>query len=157
MGARLKPLQYPRQGVSSFRERARDDRDTTLVETMIATLIMVIGLMALAQMLATALQLHTLTRNTEEASRLATVKFEHLAKLNFGTDAAVQITPASPDPLTTNIANHFDSPSPGFTRRWRVTAGPTADTRLVTVQMAPTSGNLRVIRPVVLTSIIRQW
>jgi len=140
-----------------FRRRARDDRGVTLIETMIAALIMVVGLLGLAQVLGTALQLHVLTRNVEEASRLASVKFEQLAKLNFATDAPVQISAASPDPLTTNVANYFDNPSTGFTRRWRVQTGPTANTRLVTVSMVPLGADQRMAKAVVLTSIIRQW
>ena len=124
---------------------------------MIAALIMIVGLLGLAQVLGSALQLHVLTRNAEEASRLASVKFEQLTKLNFATDAAVQISAASPNPLTTNVANYFDNPSTGFTRRWRVEAGPTTTTRLVTVSMMPLSTDLRMTKTVVLTSIIRQW
>lgn len=129
----------------------------SLTETLIAALVMVIGLLGLAQLLGTAIQMHQLTRNTEEATRLATVKLEQLAKLTFATDPAVQVSPAVPDPLTTNVANYFDTPSAVYSRRWRVEAGPTATTRLVTVRVAPITGDRRLAKPVDLTSIIREW
>jgi prepilin-type N-terminal cleavage/methylation domain-containing protein len=125
----------------------------TLVEVIVAVLVLTIGLVAMAELLAVSIRLHQLSRNTEVATQLAQGKFEELMKLNFTTAPAVQ--PGGS--LTNNVANHFDAPVNTFTRRWLVQAGPAARTLRVTVRVVPAQTDLRMLKPVELTSIIRQW
>jgi hypothetical protein len=155
----MRHAQFPSRtvAVSSFSSRLLRENGVTLAETLIAAAILVTGLLGIAQLMASSVQIHQLARNSEEASRLVTAKLEQLSKLDFATSAAVQITPSSPDSLSTNVANYFDSPTTGFTRRWRVQAGPIANTRLVTVRMLPLSRDLRLTKPLDVTSIIRRW
>ena len=88
---------------------------------------------------------------------MASVKLEELVKLNFTTHPAVQITPTAPNPLTTNVANYFDQPAGGFTRRWQISAGPTADTRRVTLRVIPPPAARPFAKEIEVTSILRQW
>jgi type II secretory pathway pseudopilin PulG len=129
----------------------------TLIEVMFAVIVLSVGLLAGAQLLAVSLQTHQLSRTTTDSARLASEKVEQLMKLDFALDPAIQISAVNPDPLNQNVAGYFDIPLPGFTRRWRVQAGPTANTRLVTVRLVPAPTDLRMARPVVLETIVRDW
>lgn len=125
---------------------------------MISTVILLVGLVGGAQMLAVTVQMHQLARGSTDATRLASTKVEELAKLNFATAPAVQVSPEAPDPLVQNVANYFDTTATGdFTRRWRVAAGPVAGTRLVTVRVVPTRTSLSVAKPIEIVTVIRQW
>lgn len=129
-----------------------------MVETLIATTVLLIGLLGTAQLLLVSLRMNDLGRNTTDATRLARTKFDELMKLNFTTAASVQITPTSPDALAQNVTNYFDTPVAGvFTRRWRVQAGPTANTRVLTVRVVPTQTSALVTKTVELTTVIRSW
>jgi prepilin-type N-terminal cleavage/methylation domain-containing protein len=134
----------------------RDERGFTLVEVLVSMVIMLVGLVAVAQLMAASVQTHKLGRLTSESSRLATVKLEELAKMNLSTNPAVQITPAVPDPLANNIANFNDAVN-GYTRRWQISAGPTPDTRRVTVRVIPPAAARPFSKDVEVMSILRQW
>lgn len=156
-----RPLAVFRRHRSAAARRARE-RGFTLVEVLVAMLILTGGLVAVAQLLAMTIRMHQLARNTAEATRLADAKFEELMKLNFAAAPAVQVSAPAPDPLEGNVANYFDVPtntgsSNVYTRRWRVQAGPTATTRLVTVRIVPGQSSVLTFRIVELTTLIRQW
>ena len=140
------------------RSSIRSDTGVTLIEVLIATVILVVGLVAGAQLLAISIQMHQLAAETTDATRLANNKLEELMKLNFAADPAIQITPVGLDPLTQNVPNYFDVPVAGvYTRRWLVQAGPTATTRFVTVRLVPAQTDRRVAKEVDLTTVVRQW
>jgi Tfp pilus assembly protein PilV len=123
---------------------------------MVATLVLTIGLGAMAQLLGISTLMHLNAREASTATQLAQAKIDELMKLNLATAAAVQVTPVNPDSLTTNVANYFDSPQAAITRRWRVQAGPAANTRLVTVRVI----NARTRQygsQIDVSTIIRQW
>ena len=132
-----------------------NERGFTLVEVLISMTIMTVGLVAVAQLMAVSMQSHRLGRLTAEASILATVKMEELVKMNLATAPQVQIT-AAPDSLSANVANYFDQTN-GYTRRWQVWAGPTADTRRVTMRVIPPASSRPFSKDVEITTIIRQW
>ena len=115
------------------------------------------GLLGTAQLMAVTMQTHVAARETTSATRLANAKTEELMKANFATNPSVQISALAPDPLDINVQNYFDIPDPSYTRRWRVQAGPTATTRLVTVRLLPQQTDLRMARVVEVTTVIRQW
>ncbi len=121
---------------------------------MVATLVFVVGSVAVAQLLAVSAQMHLVSQNSTQATRLVQQKFDELMKLDFAADASIQISAANT--LTANTANYFDSPGPAVTRRWSVQAGPTATTRLVTVRVIDGQGSMSQ-RTVDLTTVIRQW
>ena len=87
------------------------------------------------------------------ATQQAQGKLDELMKLGFSSPA-VQLT--GPESLTSNVADHFDTPAPSLLRRWRVANGPAAGTRLVTVRV--TNARARQYgRQIDLTTVIRQW
>jgi len=101
--------------------------------------------------------MHVESRNAAEATRLAQAKIEELAKLDFATAPAIQIT--GTDSLNADVPNYFDAPIPGLVlRRWQVQAGPspTGTTRLVTVRVINRQGSLGA-RTVDLTTVLREW
>lgn len=138
--------------------------------------ILTIGLVSLAELMAVSLRLQQLGRNETEAVRLAQDKMDELMMLTFGPPG-----PGVEDPkitlggsLTANVANHFDTQAgadgdftttadnldqlTGYTRRWLVEAGPDGDPnlRLVTVRVIPTNVDSRTTAPYELVSIIRR-
>ncbi len=116
--------------------------------------VFLVGSVAVAQLLAVTTQMHLVSQNSTQATRLAQQKFDELMKLDFAADAAVQISAANT--LTANTASYFDTPGPVITRRWSVQAGPTATTRRVTVRVIDGQGSMSR-RTVDLTTVIRQW
>jgi len=144
------------RGDAGLGRRSRDEGGFSLIEVLIAMLVVTIGLVSMAQLMAVTTIMHSDARQTSMATQLGQAKLDELMKLNLATAAAVQLTPVSPDSLDEDITNYFDQPNATITRRWKVEAGPTADTRTVTV---------RVINPrarqygseLEFTTIIRQW
>jgi len=139
------------------RARWRGEDGLSLIEALIAVAVLTVGLLGAAQLLAIAVQSHLLARETTTASRLATDKIEELMKANFVTDARVQVSSSSPDPLAQDVPNYFDVPTPVYTRRWQVQAGPTATTRLVTVRLVPAGRDVAMAKAVEVSTVIRQW
>jgi hypothetical protein len=117
---------------------------------MICTLILTVGMVSIAGLLAVTLQAQMGARESARSTRLAQEKIDELMKLNF-TNAAVSIG----GDLDEDVADHNDTPVEGVTLRWLVAAGPTDDTRVLTVRVQ----NLRAQqqRQADLTTIIRQW
>jgi type IV pilus modification protein PilV len=138
---------------SSFPERNRQS-GFTLVEVLIAMLVLTTGLIGLAQLLAVTTTMHSDAREATIATQLAQSKFDELMKLNLATNPAIQITAA--DTLAANTANYFDTPQAGVTRRWRVVAGPAANTRTVTIRVLDARAR-QYGRQMDFTTIIRQW
>jgi prepilin-type N-terminal cleavage/methylation domain-containing protein len=124
----------------------------TLVELMIASVVLTVGLVSMAQLLAVSTVMHSDARQATSVTHLAQSKIEELVKLNFATAPAVQIGGS----LTADIANYFDSPQNGTTRRWLVQAGPAANTRLVTVRIINLRGRYYGSRQD-LTTVLRRW
>ena len=124
---------------------------------MVATLVLTVGLVATAQLLAVSLQMHQIGRNSTTATRLAQDKFEELMKLQF-SNAALQVNAS--DTLASNVANYFDAPAnSGYTRRWRVQAGPGANPslRVVTIRIVPNNPNIRAGGDFLMTTVLRSW
>lgn len=131
----------------------RSERGFTLVETLVAATVLMVALVAVAQLMAVSVGMHRIGRDSARATRLAQDKFEELMKLNFATSAAIQIGGS----LDANAPNYFDVPAAsGFTRRWLVAAGPGGHPRLraVTVRMVP---EVPVGAPYDVTMVLRAW
>jgi type II secretory pathway pseudopilin PulG len=145
----------PRRGPSV---RRAAEGGFSIVEVLVALGLATVALMSTAQLLAVSVRLHQLARNTAQYSRLAHDKFDELMKLDFGTAAAVQITPTNPDPLANNVANFNDTPATGIRRRWKVEAGPAANTRKVTVRVVSSlNTDRKITKQTDMTGIIRDW
>jgi prepilin-type N-terminal cleavage/methylation domain-containing protein len=132
-------------------------RGFTLIEAVVATLVLTIGLVATAQLLAVSLRMHQIGRNSTTATRLAQDKFEEMMKMQFTNPAlAVNAT----DTLASNVANYFDAPAnSGYTRRWRVQAGPGANAslRIVTIRIVPNNQNISAGGDFSMTTVLRSW
>lgn len=134
----------------------QDERGFSLIEVLVSMVIMMVGLVAVAQLLAVSVHSHTLGRHTSQSAILATAKLEELAKLNHATAPAIQIS-GGVNTLGANVANYFDQPAGGYIRRWQVTAGPAPGTRRVTVRVLLASNRSQWLKQVDVTSIVRQW
>ena len=137
---------------SALRSRS-DERGFTLIETIIAMLVLTVALVALAQLLAVSARMHQIGRDSASAARLAQDKFEEMMKMNFNINPAIQVGGG----LDANVANHFDAPAnSGYSRRWVVAAGPGANPRLriVTVRVIP---DVPVGTPFEVTEVVRSW
>jgi type IV pilus assembly protein PilV len=134
-----------------------DERGFTLVEAMVAMVILTIGLVSLAELLAVSLRLQQLGRNETSAVRLAQDKLDWLETQSFTAlppIAAIAIGGS----LTANVTDYNDSEVPGYRRRWLVEAGPDGDPdlRQVTIRVIPDNADRRTASPYDLISIIRR-
>ena len=142
----------------SSRRKRRGDRGFTLIEVLIAAMLLMVALAAMSQLVAVTIVQHADARRRGDSARQAQRKLDELMKLNMATAPEVQITGV--DSLAANTVNYFDTPAPRITRRWVVTAGPVANTRTVTVRVINenvSGGDRGDYRQVDLTSVIRQW
>jgi Tfp pilus assembly protein PilV len=114
-------------------------------------LVLTIGLMAIAGMLAVTTQMQIGAREAARSTRLAQDKVDELMKLNFTSAAAVAVGGG----LDSNVTGYSETPLEGVTLRWAVAAGPTDDLRVLTLRVV----NLRTqqYRQTELTTIIRRW
>ncbi len=112
----------------------RTDSGFSLVEALVASLLLAIGLTGAAQVLAVSITMQIAAREAATASVLADAKLRELRQLSFDA-AATQITPAGVDSLASDVPGYFDIPLGGMTRRWRVAAGPASGTRRVMIRV----------------------
>jgi len=137
---------------STASEVGRGEEGFSLVEAMVACLVLIVGIVGLLQLLAVATIAHSDARQATAATLLAQSKIEQLMKISFsGSSMAI----GSGD-LLADVPDFFDTPEPGITRRWTIANGPVAGTRLVTVRVE--NKGARVYgRAQQLTSILRDW
>ena len=131
---------------------ARGEAGFSLVETMVASVVLTIGLVGLAQLLAVATIMHSDARQATTGTVLAQAKMDQLMKLDFSLNPTVALGGS----IASNMAPYFDQPQPGIDRRWRVTDGPVAGTRLLEVTVENKGGRLYGGRQT-LTTLIRDW
>ena len=167
------PFQSP--GRSALQPSNTGERGFTLIEVLFATVILTVGLVAMAELMAITLRMQQLGRNQTMAMRLAQDKVDELMSRNF-TFAELAVGGS----LTADQANHFDVPAAGtagnlqWRRRWTVetmnfgdtgitmvggvaTAVAAAPTRRVTVRVIPITNDRRISNPVDLVTIVRCW
>ena len=118
---------------------------------MIATLLMTVGMLAIAALLAVTTQMHIGARESARSTRIAQDKIDELLKLTFSSNPKIAVGGS----LDSDVNNHSENPMTGLTVRWVVADGPTDDTRLLTVRVV----NLRSqhYRNTDLATVIRQW
>lgn len=128
-----------------------NERGFTIVEVLVATVILVIGLVAMAELMAITLRMQMLGKNETAAIRLVQSKIDELVAVTF-TSASVAVGGS----LTTDVAAYNDAPVSGYKRRWQIAAiaGETR-VRTLTVTVIPTNADRRTNAQVQLTTIIR--
>ncbi len=125
---------------------------------MVSMVILTIGLVSLAELLAVTMRLQQLGRNETTAVRLAADLMDHLRGQNFDSSANIQIGGS----LTGDVANYNDT-VPGYRRRWVVAAGPASavgaepNLRQVTVRVIPEVTDGRTASTYELVTIIHRW
>jgi prepilin-type N-terminal cleavage/methylation domain-containing protein len=152
---------------------SNNDRGFTVIEVLVAMVILTVALVSMAELMAVTLRLQQLGRNQTVATRLAQDKIDELMSRNFTFNQL-----AVGGSLTADVANHFDVPAAGtggdlqWRRRWLVEAVNFGDigvkngvntpvaagaTRRVTVRAIPIVTDRRVTNPVDLVTIVRCW
>ena len=137
---------------------ASNERGFTLAEVLVAMVISVVGLVALAGLLAITLRMQQLGRNSTSQVRMAQDKIDELSSMSFTTGAQI----ACGGSLTANQADHNDIPvingqNMPYRRRWLVQAGPDGDPqlRMVTVRLIPDNPNRNINIEYDLVTVIR--
>ena len=141
-----------------------NERGFTLIEVLIAFVLLTVALVSMAELMAITLRMQQLGRNQTAAARMAQDKIDELMSQNFTTNAQVSIGGS----LTADVANHFDVPTLNgvvqpYRRRWTVAAGP-ADpgvaanaVRILTVRVTPIVTDTRTVATTEVTTLIRCW
>lgn len=105
----------------------RSIKGFTLVECVIAMVLVMIGFAAIFSLLTACLKTEVISRDLGRANSFSRAKIEELKN-----------SPRTPGgSLTNNVAGYFDNPTPDYTRRWEISADQTG-TQTVTVLMRPT-------------------
>jgi len=119
---------------------------------MVCTLILTVGMLGIAGLLAVTTQMNIGAREGARSMRLAREKIDELMKEDFDDSDLIAVGGS----LSSNYADHFEA-SPngldGITIRWVVEDGPVDDTRVLTVRVV----NLRAqqYRTTDISTIIR--
>jgi hypothetical protein len=123
----------------------------SLIETMVASLVLTIGLIGLAQLLAVATVMHSDARHATTDTVLAQAKLDELMK-----DTSLSLSSVQVGSLASNMAPYYDEPEPGITRRWQINEGPVDDTWILQVTVENKGGRMYGGSQT-LTTVIRQW
>ena len=115
----------------------------TLVECIIAVVIMAVGISTTSTLLVTCY------RQEKLSSELASANFYSRSKLEELQNSS-RVTGGS---LTADLTNYFDNPTPTYLRRWQISAD-TIGTQTVTVVMIPV-GSQSFLADVSLTTRMR--
>jgi type IV pilus assembly protein PilV len=128
----------------------------TLLEVLIAVVVLAFGLLAIAQMQVIAIRFNYQGRDATEAVTLAKDRLESLKSLPFDNPSLVDTTEDNNDDLTdTGIIDHADPDNPiggRFTRIWNV--ADRVDTKAVTVVVSWLSGPNLIPRQVEFPTVI---
>ena len=140
-----------RSSASGCRRQPPNDEGFTLVEVLISMVVLTVGLVGIAALLAITTQMHIGARESARSTRLAQDKFDELMKMDFDADPEVAVGGS----LDADEDDHFEQPMTGVTVRWVVADGPTDDTRVVTVRVL--NERAQQYRTIDLVTIIREW
>ena len=105
----------------------RNTNGFTLVECVIALVLVMIGFAAIFSLLTACLKTEVISRDLGRASSFSRSKIEELKNSNR--------TPGGS--LTSDVAGYFDNPTPDYTRRWQISAD-SMGTESLTVVVTPT-------------------
>jgi len=128
----------------------------SLIELTIALVILSVGVIGMASVMASSNRVQRLSRSRMEMLGLAEGKIEELRAIAAaGTADTVQLGMGGS--FESNIAHHHDTVAGGsgrsYVRRWVVTAGA-AGTRSVTVRVQPVFPAHRDVAPLDLTTLL---
>lgn len=134
----------------------------TLVEVLVATVILTIALVSMAELMAITLRMQMIGKNETSAVRLAQSKIDELVSVSFTGAAAATVAVSPADSLDTDQPGYFDSPPDAtgvvgnFKRRWRIEdVSPYTNVRQLTVRIIPTVNDRRTNAQIELVTFIR--
>jgi Tfp pilus assembly protein PilV len=106
--------------------RSKTNQGFTLVELLIATVVTIVGLLALALLIVYGTRLQISSREADTADALAREKIEELRVIDSSDP---ELSPGGN--LNSNVADHFDvatvTSGTTFTRRWTVALDPSGN------------------------------
>jgi prepilin-type N-terminal cleavage/methylation domain-containing protein len=131
------------------------ERGFTLIEVLIAMVILTVALVSMAELMAITLRMQMMGRNETIAVRLVQAKIDELVALDFEGVASGPLV-AVGGGLEADVAGYNDDPDPDFHRRWQIVAiaGQTR-IRTLTVRVTPEAIDRRTNAPIEFTTIIR--
>lgn len=131
-----------------------NERGFTLIEVLIAMVILTIALVSMAELMAITLRMQMMGRNETAAIRLAQSKIDELVAVDFTGASAASV--ALGGSLTADVATYNDTPAAGLKRRWQIQAiaGET-NVRTLTVRLIPDINDRRTNAQLDLVTIIR--
>jgi hypothetical protein len=127
------------------------ERGSTLVEALIATLVLTTGLLAMADLVRLAASSNVRARRGTIAGILAAQKLEQLLSLDFDETSGPRESPWSLQRNTPDFVDHVDgggavvgqdveAPAPAvYTRRWSIERLPASGGQTVLIQVLVTS------------------
>jgi prepilin-type N-terminal cleavage/methylation domain-containing protein len=124
----------------------------TLIECLIAMVIMTFGLLAVIGLLAVGVRLQTTSRDMNAANSFARAKMEELE--SYQPTATQRLRGGS---LTTNVTSYNDIPDARFVRRWLIETAPTdagvpSNMQRISVVVSSNRSDVRV--PVLQVSVL---
>lgn len=126
----------------------------TLIEVLFAMIIMVVALVAMAQMMAITVRMQMLGRNETAAVRLIQAKIDDLVSLNYFPP--INHLADVGGSLTSDVAGYFDPSTGGYKRRWQIEAIPgQTEVRKLTVRVIPDINDRRTNADLQLSTFIR--
>jgi hypothetical protein len=133
----------------------RSEAGFSLIETMVASLVLTVGLVGLTQLLAVATVMHADASKATTDTVLAQAYMDELMK-DPTLQTSLSLYSIQMGSLASNMGPYYDEPEPGITRRYTITDGPVANTWLLTVKVENKGGHLYG-RSQELTTVIRRW
>ena len=141
------------------RPLVRSRRGFGLIELMVAIIVLSVGMLGMASLMASALRRERLSTTRMEVSSLAEAKFEELrayGALNFTHTLRNRLNTGGS--LTLNVANYTDSLTAlngrEYYRRWTISNGTALNTRRVTLRITPKTPLRYDTRSVDFTSLV---
>jgi prepilin-type N-terminal cleavage/methylation domain-containing protein len=122
---------------------AREQSGFTLIECIIAIVLIMVGLLAVYSLVVYSIQTQKMSSDLVRANSLARQKVEELKN-------TVRVPGGS---LTSNTTNYFDTPLEQYTRRWQVVSD-SIGTQTISVTVIPNS-SLTLQAQVLLTTKMR--
>ncbi len=109
----------------------KDSKGFTLIECVIAMVLVVVGFMAIFSLLTVCLRTEVIAREMTTANSLARMKVEELKN-------STRLPGGS---LTSDVTNYFDNPTSRYTRRWQISTDAMG-TQTVVVLMTPNAAGI---------------
>jgi type II secretory pathway pseudopilin PulG len=130
----------------------RGSRGCSLLEVLVATSLVAVGLVAVAQLVALGSNANRLSRQTTVAAVLAQQKMEELVA---EADAGLTESPAGA--LEGNVAGFFDTIDGAFVRRWSIEPLPASPNNTVVLQVLVVDArNARAVKARVVSARARR-